>query len=104
MRFIPLEKLIDTHDSYRRVFKVDGQHILLLKQGEDFFAVDARCPHQEQDLAFGELNGTILTCPKHQYRFDINTGANLVGLPDCALRCYSVAFEGRYVGITLPSD
>ena len=39
------------------------------------FAVQRRCPHKGADLSrFGELDGCVLTCNMHGWRFDLETG------------------------------
>lgn len=35
---------------------------------------DSRCPHQGTDIPSLALEGATLTCPKHQWTFDIHTG------------------------------
>jgi nitrite reductase/ring-hydroxylating ferredoxin subunit/alkylhydroperoxidase/carboxymuconolactone decarboxylase family protein YurZ len=36
---------------------------------------DSRCPHQVTNIPELALEGTTLTCPKHEWAFDITTGA-----------------------------
>ena len=39
------------------------------------FVVQRRCPHRNADLAvFGELEGCVLTCTLHGWRYDLETG------------------------------
>jgi len=35
---------------------------------------DSRCPHQTTDIPHLALQGCTLTCPKHQWQFDIRSG------------------------------
>ena len=43
--------------------------------GDDEWRVyDSRCPHQTTDIPHLALEGTTLTCPKHQWAFDIRSG------------------------------
>jgi nitrite reductase/ring-hydroxylating ferredoxin subunit len=35
---------------------------------------DSRCPHQGTDMPDLAVNGTTLTCPKHQWQFDAKNG------------------------------
>jgi 3-phenylpropionate/trans-cinnamate dioxygenase ferredoxin subunit len=52
-------------------------------------AVDESCPHAGASLAGGELEGALLTCPWHGFRFDLRTGR--CEFPDdLALRTYEV--------------
>jgi UDP-MurNAc hydroxylase len=37
------------------------------------------CPHSGQDLAVASIRGTILTCPRHGWQWDLTTGACVRG-------------------------
>ena len=39
-------------------------------------AVDNNCPHNGGPLARGELDGRVLTCPWHGWRWDVSSGRN----------------------------
>jgi nitrite reductase/ring-hydroxylating ferredoxin subunit/alkylhydroperoxidase/carboxymuconolactone decarboxylase family protein YurZ len=48
---------------------------LFVHHGDDGWRVfDSRCPHQTTDIPHLALAGTTLTCPKHEWAFDIRTG------------------------------
>ena len=42
--------------------------------GDDYRVYDSRCPHQVTNIPHLALSGKRLTCPKHQWAFDITTG------------------------------
>ena len=42
--------------------------------GDEWRVFDSRCPHQGTDIPSLALEGATLTCPKHQWTFDIHTG------------------------------
>lgn len=46
------------------IFNIDG----------DFYACTNRCPHAGAPLQNGFLNGTVVTCPWHGWRFDLAAG------------------------------
>jgi len=52
----------------------DGRELFVYRQGEDFRVYDSRCPHQTTNIPHLALEGSRLTCPKHQWVFDIKTG------------------------------
>ena len=54
-------------------FDVDGRHLFTYRKGDDITVYDSRCPHQETDIPLS-LEGKTLTCPKHQWVFDIESG------------------------------
>jgi nitrite reductase/ring-hydroxylating ferredoxin subunit len=45
-------------------------------EGADEWRVyDSRCPHQTTNIPHLALNGHTLTCPKHEWVFDVRSGA-----------------------------
>lgn len=53
---------------------VKGQEILVARVGDNYYSVDNRCPHMGGNLSKGNLEGTIVTCPKHHSQFDLTDG------------------------------
>ena len=61
-------------DQVRRV-DCDGRSLFVTRDGDGGVRVyDSRCPHQSTDIPHLSLEGTTLTCPKHQWAFDIRSG------------------------------
>jgi len=52
----------------------DGRNIFVYRNGEACRVYDSRCPHQVTDIPQLALSGNQLTCPKHQWAFDVTTG------------------------------
>ena len=55
-------------------FEVDGRHVFVYRKGDDIKVYDSRCPHQVTDIPHLSLQGKTLTCPKHEWAFDIESG------------------------------
>jgi toluene monooxygenase system ferredoxin subunit len=52
-----------------------GEHeVLLVRMGESLVACPARCPHMDEPLAFGIVDGCVLTCTKHLWQWNLETG------------------------------
>ena len=60
-------------DEARRV-ECDGRGLFVYHDKKNWQVYDSRCPHQTTDIPHLALAGTTLTCPKHQWVFDIKTG------------------------------
>ncbi len=58
---------------------VAGVPVVLLRQGESFFAISATCPHAGGPLDEGTLAGDVVTCPWHGSRFCLRDGRVLTG-------------------------
>lgn len=52
----------------------DGRSLFIYRAGDDYSVYDSRCPHQVTNIPHLALSGTRLTCPKHQWAFDVTTG------------------------------
>lgn len=61
-------------DCETRLFDCDGRHLFVHREGNEYRIYDSRCPHQVTDIPHLALEGTTLTCPKHNWQFDITTG------------------------------
>jgi len=84
----------------RYVLEYGIQEILLLFHGEEFYAVDRRCPHRQFELDDGEISDEgVLNCPLHQWRFKLDSGDCIVGSE--ALSTYSVRESEGYVWVDI---
>lgn len=61
-------------DGSMKLVKVEGVPVLLVKANGKVFAFDNRCPHMGCALSGGELDGYMIVCPCHDWRFDLRTG------------------------------
>jgi len=52
----------------------DGRNVFVYRSGDTCKVYDSRCPHQVTDIPHLALSGTQLTCPKHQWAFDVTSG------------------------------
>ncbi len=53
----------------------DGRSLYVYAANGEFRIYDSRCPHQVTNIPHLALEGQRLTCPKHQWAFDVTTGA-----------------------------
>lgn len=54
--------------------QADGREILVARVGDKYYAVGNRCPHMGGRLSQGQLEGTVVTCPRHGSQFDLEDG------------------------------
>jgi nitrite reductase/ring-hydroxylating ferredoxin subunit/alkylhydroperoxidase/carboxymuconolactone decarboxylase family protein YurZ len=52
----------------------DSRALFVHREGDAWLVYDSRCPHQTTDIPHLALQGCTLTCPKHEWAFDIRTG------------------------------
>lgn len=96
MAKIKLADLEDLQPGTGKVVEAGGQTVALFNCDGTFYAIDNGCRHRGGPLGEGELDGTIVTCPWHGWRWDVTTGASVAN-PSVMLGCYRVTVEGGAV-------
>jgi nitrite reductase/ring-hydroxylating ferredoxin subunit len=84
-----------------RVVEAGGRAVALFNVDGRFYALDNACPHRGGPLGEGDLDGAVVTCPWHAWRFDVTTGAN-ANNPAVRLPCFPASVEGGEVFVELP--
>ena len=72
------------------LFNIDGK----------FHCVDNVCPHRGGPLGEGTLEGSVVTCPWHGWRFDVCTGVSPV-IPTAKVEKFECVVEGNDVKVKL---
>jgi nitrite reductase (NADH) small subunit len=79
---------------------VDGHAVALFNVDGTFHALSNRCPHRGGSLGQGFLDGTQVSCPEHNWTFDVTTGENVVSAAMCVPR-HDVKVEDGQVWVKL---
>jgi nitrite reductase/ring-hydroxylating ferredoxin subunit len=81
---------------------IGGREIALFRVGTKVHAIDNSCLHEGGSLADGELQGKVVACPWHGWRFDVSTGVCTFhdGL---RMACHAVRVDGDDVLVQLAS-
>lgn len=100
-----------------RPFTAGRVNVVLLRKGDQFYALNDRCPHRQAMLSYGLVRGTslpsevgvirygrageILQCPWHGWEFDITDGRSLHDPAHDRVRAYPVTVRdgGVYVDL-----
>ena len=69
-----------------------GKPVALFNVAGEFHAIQGKCPHRGGPLGEGELEGSVVTCPWHAWRFDVCSGVNPDN-PNSKVVSYSVKLE-----------
>ena len=67
----------DLPDGGRLCITVEGRALVVLRQGDDLYAIANQCPHAGRPLEDGEVRGLTITCPYHGYAYNLRNGHNL---------------------------
>jgi len=74
--FIDIGALGDIPQQGARLVKTASGCIAIFRTAQDkVFALDDKCPHKGGPLSNGIQHGEAVTCPLHNWVFDLNTGA-----------------------------
>jgi nitrite reductase/ring-hydroxylating ferredoxin subunit len=73
--------------------------ISVFNVGGTFRAVKDSCPHQMVSLCGGSVDGTVLTCPGHAWKFDLSDGRCLEGDPELTLKSFPVTVKEGVVHV-----
>ena len=78
---------------------VNGTQIALFNIKDEYYAIDDTCTHAGGSLSEGEVNGTTVTCPWHEAKFNITNGEVLGEPAEEAVKSYKVHLEGEDIKI-----
>jgi nitrite reductase/ring-hydroxylating ferredoxin subunit len=72
--FVPVLEETELPEGSMKVVRVIDTPVLLIKKSGQIFAIDDRCPHMQCLLSHGKLDGLVIICPCHDWRFNLKTG------------------------------
>lgn len=98
--FIKVAKAYDIPPGEGATVEADGQSIAIFNVDGTYYAIADTCLHMGASLGQGWLDGNIVTCPWHGWRFNVATGASDFSDQVCIAR-YDVKVEGTdlYVNV-----
>jgi nitrite reductase/ring-hydroxylating ferredoxin subunit len=84
-----------------RVVEAGGQPLALFNVEGRFYAIANACPHRGGPLGEGDLEGCVVMCPWHAWRWDVTSGAN-VNNPAVKVASFPVSIDSGQVFVDLP--
>ena len=92
-------RLSDLADGGMLAGHVGEDAVVLVRKGDDCFALDAFCTHYHGPLAEGLVVGDTIRCPWHHACFELRTG-NAAGAPAMRpLRVYTTVRDGDVIRV-----
>lgn len=80
-----------------KAVELDGRRIAIFNLDGNFYAIDDVCPHRGASLSRGAiLDGGIVSCPLHNWEFDIRTG-DMHSAP--GVESFAVKIEGDEIWV-----
>ena len=92
--FVDIGSLDDIPRQGARLVRTAQGCVAVFRTADDqVFALDDRCPHKGGPLSEGIVHGTSVTCPLHNWVFDMNSG-RAQGADEGRVRTYPVKVQG----------
>ena len=83
-----------------KMVRVDGHRLCLVRTSEGVFAIDHACPHEGYGLTQGDLDGDLLTCAWHNWKFRVSDGECVLGEENVRTHEATVGDDGA-ISVTL---
>lgn len=96
-RFVNVAADGDLADGAMALVTAEGEDIVLVRAGNEYFAVTAICSHAFGFLEEGTLHGHEIQCPIHGGRFDVRTGQPTHEPAEEPIGTYAVRIEGEQI-------
>ena len=90
----------DVKPGHGIVAEVNGKTLAIFNVDGTFHAIDNACIHRGGPLGEGDVEGSVVTCPWHGWKFDVTTGTCLAN-PSTKVERYEVQVEGTDVKVLL---
>lgn len=101
MEYVRIAKVSDFDHVRMKSFRVMTRYVGVFKEADGSFrAMEVACKHQNADLTQGRIQGDVVTCPWHGWRYNLRSGECFWG-GSARLRPYACHVEGDSVYISL---
>jgi 3-phenylpropionate/trans-cinnamate dioxygenase ferredoxin component len=102
--FIPVIAADELDNGDRIFVEIDEGRIVIFNIAGEYFAIADLCSHDDGPLGEGELDGFVVSCPRHGATFDVRTG-KVLSLPAITdIPAYPVEVEDGELLVGLPVD
>lgn len=98
--FIKVATVDEVPEDEGLILEVDGYPVAIFRVGDEFYAIEDVCPHQESSFEGGELEGSEVSCPLHGWKLDVITGESLEA-KGTRVETYEVKVVGEDIYIRL---
>lgn len=98
--FVKAANTGDLKPGENKTVNVNGTEVALFNVDGQFFAINNACLHKGGPLGEGMLDGDVVICPWHGWRFNVKTGVSPV-VPTAKVAAYQVKTEGSDIFIAV---
>jgi nitrite reductase/ring-hydroxylating ferredoxin subunit len=99
--FVQAAHLVDVPPGTGTVVTVAANEVALFNVGGTIYAMEDSCLHQGGSLGTSDLEGHVVTCRGHGWRYDVRTG-NVLHVPDYGVVTYPVKVADGTIMVDVP--
>lgn len=101
IQYVKLAKVSDFNSVRIKSYRILARPVGIVRNSDGtFFATEISCKHQNADLSAGHIKGDLLTCPRHGWQYNLETG-ECVNHDSTPLRRYAMKVEGDELFVSL---
>lgn len=100
MDYIKVANVNDFKNQRIKSITILGRKVGIIKKlNSEFYAIEVGCKHQGADITRGHISGDVATCPRHGWKYNLETGECL-NQNVSKLKKYGLKIEGDVIMIT----
>ena len=102
LEFVEIAPLSELPNGERMFVEIDGKPVVIFNIAGNLYALGDVCTHDDGPVGEGELEGYVVTCPRHGAKFDVRNG-QVVQMPAVVdIPAYPVRLENEMIKIGIP--
>jgi nitrite reductase/ring-hydroxylating ferredoxin subunit len=101
--FVAVIEEKELQEGQMKAVRVEGIPVLLIRHSGKIYVIDDRCPHMGCKFSGGSLDGNVIICPCHDWRFNLETG-EYEDLPSYVLTIYPFKVEEGKIWVKVEED
>ena len=98
--FLRIADTTDIKPGSGATVEAGGKSFAVFNVGGAYHAIDNDCVHRSGPLGEGDLDGTVVMCPWHNWTYDVTTG-RCINNPSACVKSYPVTIDGTDITIQL---
>jgi len=100
MKYVKIMSEEDLPVGKSAIISAGDDEIALFNYKGKYYAIANKCPHRGAPLGEGRIEEGIVICPNHEWRFKLESGANMQN-PELFIPTYPVKVknENIYIGL-----
>ncbi len=99
MTQVKIGKVSDLKKGESKVINVNGKVLALFNVDGKIFVIENACLHKGGPLGEGQLDGSIVTCPLHGWKYDVTSGRCTFPATNLEVKSYEVHIKGEGIFI-----